>query len=280
MTKEINVFEQLSPIQGNFLLPLFELLQQSGLSIESWTPEMATELYEQLEHPNWAPWLEASTETIAGRASVFPAGQLLMKDDGIMVASLSMNQIEWDGNPSTLPSWDQVAGVDTTDYSETYKPHGNTLVLMSMNVSPKNKGKQLPTKMIDYVKLLAKELGVQHVIGSFRPSGYGIAKKQHGYELPFWEYATTKQPESNKPVDPWLRSLWWNGMQMIQEDRQAMQVLIPISEFVEYMQNYKPEIWVEVKPGIWECEEVGTWTVNAETAAYKESNVWGVIPLK
>lgn len=280
MTEKIKPFEQFSSLPESFWLPLFELLQQSQLSIESWTPEMATELYEQLEHPNWAPWLEASTETIAGRATVFPNGQLLIKEGEAMVASLSMNQIYWDGNPASLPTWDQVAGESVTDYSETYQSQGNTLVLMSMNVAPKSKGKQLPAKMIEYVKLLARELKVNHVIGSFRPSNYGVAKKQFGFELPFWEYATMKQPGSEKPVDPWLRSLWWQGMQMLQEDPVAMQIEVPIIEFQTYQHSYKPESWVEVKPGLWECEEVGMWTVGADTALYKESNVWGIIPLK
>jgi hypothetical protein len=279
MTEKIKFAEQLSSVPENLWRPLFDLLIQSQLSLESWTPAMAPAIYKQLEHPNWAPWLEASTTTIAERATVFPAGQLVIKDGETFLASLSMNQINWDGNPATLPNWDQVAGVDTTNYSETYQAAGNTLVMMSMNVALESKGQQLPTKMIEYVKLLAQELGVAYVIGSFRPSGYGLAKKQTGFQLPFWEYCTTLQTDSQKPVDPWLRSLWWNGMQLMQEDPQAMQVSISLADFNQYRLSFKPEAWVEIQPGVWECEEVGTWVVVAETATYKESNVWGIIPL-
>jgi len=280
MTEKTKPYEQFSALPTNLWLPLTELLQQSKLSIESWTPQMAEEIYSQLEHPNWAPWLEASKSTIASRAATFPRGQLVMKDNGIMVASLSMNRIHWDGNPATLPNWDQVAGLQTTDYSETYQPTGNTLVMMSMNVAPEAKGKQLPTKMIEHVKLLTHALNVEYLIGSFRPSGYGIAKKNNAFNLPFWNYCTSTQAGTEKPIDPWLRSLWWNGMQMIQEDRLAMQVGIPLSEFESYKKSYKPESWVEVIPGVWECEEVGSWIIGAEEAVYKESNVWGSIPLK
>lgn len=291
MQKEIKtVFEQMTIVPQEVWLPLHELLLQSGLSIESWKQEDAAAIYEQVEHPNWAPWLEASQATIEGRAKVFPKGQLMITDideDGkkVILATLSMNQVHWNGNIEQLPNWDTVAGLEVTDYSETYQPTGNTLVMMSMNVAPDAKGNQLPTKMIEYVKLLAQELGIEHVIGSFRPSGYGAAKlahlSQHRESLPFWEYCTMQRELSGKPIDPWLRSLSWNGMQMLKEDDQAMVVTVPLAEFFHYKQSFKPDLWQEVQPGVWECGEVGRWTVDktADTATYQESNVWGIVHL-
>jgi len=237
-------------------------------------------MYDVLEHPNWAPWLEASAQTLAGRAAVFPAGQLVMKDlQGHYAASLSLNQINWDGVVAHLPSWDDVAG-DPTNYSKTYIPNGNTLVLLSMNIAPSYKGLQLPSKMLDAAKNLTKSLGVMHLIGSFRPSGYGEIKK--GMQgLDFETYCLLKQNGSKKPLDPWLRSLWWNGMTMLAVDEKAMTVPVSIGEFEEYKHTYKPDAWFEIKPGIWECGEVGQWTVNKESgiATYQESNVWGSLPL-
>lgn len=54
-----------------------------------------------------------------------------------------MNRIDWDGQRDTLPCWDKIAG-DPTDYSQTYKPEGNTLVAMSMNVDPLHQGRVSP----------------------------------------------------------------------------------------------------------------------------------------
>lgn len=249
-------------------------------TISSWKPEEADALYHALEHPNWAPWLEASVESLAGRASTFPAGQLVMKDaGGNYVGSLSLNQIFWDGDTAHLPSWDDVAG-DPTDYSTTYTPEGNTLVLLSMNVAPSWKGKQIPSKLIDKAIQLAHTLGVTHLIGSFRPSGFGEAKKGLGYAFDFTEYCQMTKHDG-KPVDPWLRSLSWKGMSMLAVDPKAMTVTVPITEFEGY-KSYKPESWVEVKPGIWECGEVGVWIIDSASglATYQESNVWGSLPLK
>lgn len=249
--------------------------------VESIKPEEVQEIIENLEEPNWAPWLAACAEVITHRARVFAAGQLVLKDsDGLEKASLSMNQIFWDGEIKTLPTWDEVAGVPT-DYSETYEPTGNTLVLMSMNVHPDSKGQRLPSKLVEACKDLAKNLDVEHLIGSFRPSGFGIAKRGMGYDLDFWEYCLMKRHNSEKPVDPWLGSLWHMGMEVLDEDLKAMTVQVPMLEFWKYQDTYNQEYWEEIGSGVWECGEVGKWTLDAKSglAVYQESNLWGSLPM-
>jgi hypothetical protein len=249
--------------------------------IGSWQPVEGEAIYVALEHPNWAPWLEASAATLAGRARVFPHGQLVIKDlAGQYAASLSMNQILWDGQIAHLPSWDAVAG-DPTDYSKTHNVMGNALVMMSVNVAPACKGKHMPTNLIAYAKVVANGLGMEHLLGSFRPSGFGQAKKAHGHDLNFGAYCWSKQEGTGKPIDPWLRSLAWNGLELLAVDPAAMTVKVSIGEFEEYKAQYKPDAWIEVAEGKWECEEVGTWNIDSNNgiAVYVESNVWGKIPL-
>lgn len=251
----------------------------TGISIAPWLPEDAAMIYSVLEKPNWAPWLEASEVTLAARSLVFPFGQLVMKSgDGDYMASVSVNQIHWDGNPNSLPTWDDVAG-DPTDYSATYNPNGNTLVLMSMNVASHHKGEKLPSKMILAVQKVGAYLGVEHIIGSFRPSGYGQAKKEHAYNLDFWRYCNTKQ-DSGKPVDPWLRSLAWNGMTLMAPDYHAMTVTVGLGQFEQYRNTYQPDKWANLDLVTWECGEVGKWVIDPDykEAKYRESNVWGRIP--
>lgn len=249
-----------------------------SLEIHSLKPNEVPLFFKELEEPNWAPWLAASEATLSGRASVFPSGQLVMKDkSGAYVASLSMNQINMDPLGGTFPSWDSVAGYPT-DYSQTYDLNGNTLVLMSMNVAPEYKGMRMPDKMIDHALIVAKELGVTYVLGSFRPTGYGHAKKELGHELDFTTYCNMLR--DGKPLDPWLRSLWWKGMDMLAVDNAAMVVEATMDEFDSYRKTYHPEMWEEVEPHMWECGEVGKWTVKLDIgkATYIESNVWGRLP--
>lgn len=113
-------------------------IQIENIATGNWTPQDAEKIYNILEKPNWAPWLEASKESIEGRSIVFPQGQLVIKSiDGTPIASLSTNQIYWDGKVEALPTWDDVAG-DPTTYEKTYHPNGNALVMMSMNVHPEH----------------------------------------------------------------------------------------------------------------------------------------------
>lgn len=281
-------------------VPVFEqallsALAQKNLTITTWNVVDSHLIYESLEHPNWAPWLEASPESIAGRAAFFPEGQILLVDEeGTPAASLSINQIDWDGDPDTLPTWDDIAG-DPADYSQTYNPHGNTLVLMSMNVNPDFQGQRLPEKLVKHVQVLAHQLGVQHIVGSFRPSEYGINKKEHQGNLEFWYYVTQMttprldkkgvfgeaDSEVHLPLDAWLRSLAWLGMQPLVEDEAAMTVTVPLGEFKNYQKSYKPDSWWQDDQGVWHSSEVGSWKINegAGTATYVESNVFGLLPI-
>ncbi len=248
----------------------------------SWETAEAGPIYEVLEKPNWAPWLAASQNTLAGRVDIFKQGQLLLKtQEEILLASLSTNRIDWNGDPTTLPCWDDVAG-DPTTYVNTYKPNGNTLCLMSMNVNPSFQGIGLAKEMIAGIKEVALELGLANLIGSFRPNQFGKFKSQNDqWNLDFETYCKMQRPDG-WPIDGWLRSLMKNGMEPLIVDRKAMSVTVPINEFDDYMNNYNPHIWKQVDDDVWECGEVGQWTVDFHSglAVYKECNLWGKIPLK
>lgn len=237
------------------------------------------DIYHELETHCWAPWLEASIESLVGRAAVFPEGQLVIAANRDPLASLSTNKINWDGNPESLPSWDDVAG-DPTTYEQTYVKDGNSLVLMSMNVYPRLEGYGLARKLIGAAKTQAVKLGVDYIIGSFRPNEFGKYKAQPGkWNTPFEEYCKMTR-EDGLPVDSWLRNLTRNGMKPLKVDPKAMTVGVPLDEFFKLLAYYhKNGIWKEVASGVWECGEVGNWKVDHEkgVATYQESNLWGIL---
>lgn len=250
-------------------------------TIERWTPESALEIYQTMEIYNWAPWLAASPESLAGRAQVFPEGQLLLRGPNKeLLASLSTNRVSWDGNKSNLASWDEVAG-DPTTYEKTFQQDGNALVLMSMNVNPEYKKNGLATALVKEVQDLARELGVEYLIGSFRPSEFGNYKAKNG-SMPFEQYInmTTTKPEGLLPYDAWIRSLTRNGMKPLKVDKHAMCVTVDLAEFEELKTQHKPECWKQISENTWECGEVGEWIIDQEhiCATYIESNLWGILP--
>jgi GNAT superfamily N-acetyltransferase len=246
-----------------------------------WNPEDGPEIYDQVEKLNWAPWLSASSQTLSGRAKVFPEGHLIIKDIAgkNILATLSTNRINWDGDITHLPDWDSVAG-EPTDYSNTYEPEGNTLTLMSMNVHPEFQGTGLARQLLGLIKEQAKKLGVKHLIGSFRPNEFGKFKaKEENWHVDFEGYCKMSRVDG-WPIDGWLRSLMKNGMEPLVVDHKAMTVIVSLDEFEQYKSIYNLGKWKEVAPEVWECGEVGQWKIENNQAVYQECNLWGKLPME
>jgi GNAT superfamily N-acetyltransferase len=254
----------------------------SELSINTWqgySAENGIEPIAKLEQACWSPWLGASLESLAGRAEVFPNGQLCIYSELGLLGTLSVNEIQWNGQPECLPTWDEVAGEPTT-YEHTYVPGGNTLCLMSMNVSPLGRGQQLPKQLISTLLDFAKNTGVEHVIGSFRPSAYSqavLAAIEDGHEPPSFEDYCTSTNELGEPADPWLRSLSKNGMKPIAVDHHAMYIPVAQEEFDELKKPNWQQIVIGGKQAWW-CGETGFFYPQADGSyVYSESNLWGTL---
>lgn len=262
-----------------------------SIEIQGYTCDVATwqqlgdggiaQIYE-IEKQTWAPWLAASYESLAGRAEVNPMGQLaIVGAEGDVWASLSTNKINWSGDVEDLPSWDEVAG-EPTDYSQTYIPDGNSVVLMSMNVSPDKQGLHLPAALVDQLVTSSKsDPSLEHVIGSFRPSDFAAATLANP-ELEFEEYVKTLRTDG-LPVDKWLRALTRMGMTQLAIDHDAMRVNIDYHEFSEFKQAAEANTgqdWVMIDRAgplykYW-CGETGFfYATRHKGITYQESNVWG-----
>lgn len=248
-------------------------------TIRLWKPEDAGSIFNRLEKQNWAPWLCSPPEVLTTYAKLFPKGQLLIVDSkDNPVASLTLNRINWDGNPQTLTTWDAVAGgsVANGDYQKTYAPEGNTLVLMSMNVEHQEQGRGHARQLINKAKETAQILGVEHLISPFRPSEYGRYKSKYG-DPGFLEYCKMID-ENGLPIDKWLRNLARNEMKFLKAVENSTVVTVPKKKFEEFKENYNKPLWNEIAPDLWECGEAGRWHDQGSYATYIEPNLWGEMP--
>lgn len=258
----------------------------SDLQVVTWQElgEDGLKQIHDIEKQTWASWLAAGYESLAGRAEVYPDGQIAIVDvSGEVCASLSTNKINWGGDAELLPSWDQVAG-EPTDYSQTYQADGNTSVLMSMNVKPSKQGLHLPSMLVKHVQnLAAQTIGVDWVIGSFRPSEFSTAVLANP-ELTFQEYVAMTR-EDGYAYDKWLRVLGRMGMQQLIVDKNAMTVCLESAEFHALKDSAEQtggHEWKQVKsvgpcPVYW-CGETGLFTgLRNGLYVYNEENVWGLL---
>jgi GNAT superfamily N-acetyltransferase len=248
-------------------------------TLNHWKPTDVSAI-SQLEKVCWAPWLQKPEHRIATIAQKFPETQLLLRNQqGSIVATMTAVRIDWDGNPASLTTWDAVVGenVETGDYIKTYKPEGTTLCITSSAIDPPLQGKGLAPLLMRGMQQTAQELGIHHLIGPFRPSGYGDYKLAHG-SVDFAEYCAMTQ-ENGEPFDPWLRSTFRIGLKPLRIEERSMVVDVPIRTFGEYQRTYHPQKWKEVEKDKWECGETGSWFVHGDRAIYIEPNIWGEIPL-
>lgn len=247
-------------------------LSSDNFNISNWTTKVAKNIYDLLEHTNWASWLEASINSIEWRAKVFPEWQFLLSNWKTMLWSLSTNCIYWDWNIDTLSSWDDIAWNPTT-YENTYNPNWNALVLMSMNINPEFKWWWLTDYLVWAVKDLAKNKWIKYIIWSFRPSWYWEYKMEN-WNIPFEEYLNLKN-EQWYSIDPWIRSLQKKWMQPLKIDNNAMIVEMDYESFLKL----KEENWKEISSWVWECWQVWQFFIEWDKAIYKEKNLWWQIPL-
>ena len=250
--------------------------------ITKWSKNDPPELY-KLEEKTWAPWLRKPQDMFVSIAKRYPDNQRkIVNNKGDLVAMVSTNRINWDGNVATLPSWDSVAGgsVELGDFTRTYDCSGNTLCIMSISVDPDMQCHGLATILFREIINMAEFLGVKYLIASFRPFGYGSFKLVSGNEhISFEEYCRIIR-DDGLPLDPWLRVSTRYGMTPLQVENEAIKVEVSLATFEEYKNKFNKKKWKRNSNGQWECGEVGSWTIDGDKAIYVESNLWCKIPIE
>lgn len=247
-------------------------------SFEKWHPSAIDDI-DRLEKMCWPPWLQYPRQHLETISERFSNTQLLARNkNNVVVGAITANRIDWDGNPDSLTTWDDVAGgvVGIGDYTATYKPEGNAICVMSASVDPTAQRASIGRRLVEGTIGLAKEAGAEYLIGPFRPSGYGEYKRLHG-QIPFSDYCNLKR--DNELHDPWLRSVSRLGMIPLRVENESMRVDVSRQQFDEYRRTFQPDKWQHARGNIWECGETGSWIVSNDRATYIEPNLWGRIPL-
>jgi GNAT superfamily N-acetyltransferase len=248
-------------------------------TISKWTKIDTSDLY-KLEEKTWAPWLRKPQRNFETITRIFSDGQRkIINSYGDIVAMVSTNRINWDGAIDSLRTWDAVAGgsIEKGDFTKTYIPDGNTLNIMSISVDPEMQGKGLATILYREVLNMAEYFGVEHLICSFRPCGFGKYKVQA--PISFTDYCRLTK-EDGLPWDPWLRIATRYGMVPLRIENAAITVEVSRDQFEMLRNTYNKNNWRRNSEGKWECGEAGTWTIIEDKAIYAEPNLWSEIPIR
>lgn len=260
---------------------IYKGINTTKYSITKWHPSDAHNLF-KLEEKVWAPWLRKPEKNFATIAKIFPQGQRKITNKrGEIIAFITTNRVNWDGDPASLNTWDSVAGgsIESSDYSKTFIPSGNTLSLMSITVDPVMRGKGLASKLVKEVIDIAKNLEIKHLNCSISPSNYGNFKLEPGNESTEFEDYCKIATSDGLPIDPWLRVVTKQGMLPLRVEEKSMEIQVSLKKFKEYRKTYNKNKWMQNKKGTWECGKTGIWTIKNNCAVYTEPNLWGEIPI-
>lgn len=256
-------------------------------------------LHRQLEVPSWAPWLRFGPAQLQRQREVFPEGQLVIwREDGVPLAMLSTNRVAWSGETVDLTTWDDVAG-EGGGLDGAFDPNGNTMAFLSISVSREVRSRGYAQVLVAGALDRASSLGLEHVVGDFRPSGYGQYKRLTG-DFDIHRYSVSRRPDGLL-VDRWLRIVSGFGARFHKVDPRAMVIDASVDELEVFQRSRAAAWWRVTEPGarrqliemhrpfdgrlevgeIWECGEAGSWFVDRsrEAAQYIEANVWAELDI-
>lgn len=140
---------------------------------------------------------------------VFDDFQLyLVNEQGEPVAVAQTMPLVWDGSMADLPiGWADSLMRCAMDYEAGRKP--DTLAALEIAIQPEYRGQGVSYRMIQAVRDLAENRGLQAVIVAVRPSF------KMKYPITPMENYVRWEREDGTPFDPWLRAHWRSGGEIL-----------------------------------------------------------------
>jgi GNAT superfamily N-acetyltransferase len=170
----------------------------------------------------------------------------------------------WNGVIDQLPiGWDDAFERAVDDCDADRKP--TTLCAIQATVDRSLQGNGLSRMVLRGMRQRAAEAGLMALIAPVRPtlkSQYPLTPMEH--------YIQWTQPDGS-PFDPWLRTHWRLGAQIVQVADPSMLIESTIADWEEWTKLRFPESGQYIVPGALNPIEID---VAADRGRYIEPNVW------
>lgn len=197
--------------------------------------------------------------------TVFDEFQLyFLNDSGEPIAVGQTMPCVWDGSLEDLPvGWADSMVRGTSDYEAGREP--NTLIALEISIQPEYRGQGVSYRMIQAIRNLASEQGLQAVIVAVRPS-----LKSH-YPITPMERYVRWQREDGAPFDPWLRAHWRSGGEILKVAHPSLIAEASIKEWQTWTGLAFPESGDYVVPDALAPVQIDR---EMDVGRYIEPNVW------
>ncbi len=188
----------------------------------------------------------------------------LCSEAGMVIAAGHTIPIVWDGTAAGLP-----AGLDAAleqgVYDQAHQRRPTTLCALLAVIAPDHQGLGLSGQVLRRMRTIAAKHGLQALVAPVRPT------LKSSYPLtPMERYVRWQRPDGT-PFDPWLRTHWRLGAELLRIAPQSMLITGTVPEWEGWTGMRFPESDAYVVPGALQpvridCEQ--------DLGRYEDPNVW------
>jgi GNAT superfamily N-acetyltransferase len=185
-------------------------------------------------------------------------------EDERVVAVGNTVPLVWDGTTDHLPlGWDDAFERAVHDFDAGREP--TTLCAIQATVDRSLQGKGLSRMVLRGMRHRAAQAGLTNLIAPVRPT----LKSQYPL-TPMERYVQWTQPDGS-PFDPWLRTHWRLGAQIVKVADPSMLIESTIADWEEWTKLRFPESGPYIVPGALNPIAI---EVEIDRGCYIEPNVW------
>jgi GNAT superfamily N-acetyltransferase len=228
------------------------------------------DLDEQAEaafRPGWPEFIfhDPVNSEYIGRVEVyFPQYDVMLLDDGQVVAGGWGVPIQWNGTAGTLPSGYDGALVSAVTGHENATP-ADTLCIMAAAVKQDRQGAGLAGQVLTALRDRASAAGLERVIAPVRP-----ALKSRYPLTPMENFARWTRADGTH-IDPWIRTHQRLGASILAPASRSMIITGTVSEWEGWAGMAFPETGQYVVPDALDLVSINR---EEDLGTYAETNLW------
>lgn len=205
-----------------------------------------------------------SGEYIQRSGEHFTRYDILLLDEGQVVAGGWGVPLRWDGSVGTLPDgYDGALVSAVTGHETSVVP--DTLSVMAAAVRADRQGRGLAGQVITALRDRAVEDGLQRVIAPVRPT------LKSRYPLASMDSFATWMREDGLHRDPWIRTHQRLGATILAPAERSMVVSGTVAEWEDWAQMAFPQTGTYVVPAAHAVVEID---IEQDRGTYVETNLW------
>lgn len=196
--------------------------------------------------------------------SYFPGFDVMLVEDGEVVADGRAVPLRWDGEAATLPTgYDGALVGSVTEHEESVRP--DTLCIMAATVRPDRTGGGLAGKVLTALRDRALDAGLQRVIAPVRPA---LKAK---YPLTSMQDFARWTRDDGLHLDPWIRTHQRLGATVLAPAPRSMVIPGTVAEWEKWTRMAFPQTGRYVVPEALDPLDIDR---ELDQGVYAETNLW------